>query len=155
MVSEQKDLVKILIENRTSEIEKVCKITEDFCKQHEIPGKILYSLELVIDELLTNTISYGYEDKKVHEISVQLSKEGKYISLEFRDDAQPFNPLEAPEPDVSLSLEDRLIGGLGIFLVKRLTNEVHYSYENGMNILVLKKDINEVKDDINKGLEEF
>jgi anti-sigma regulatory factor (Ser/Thr protein kinase) len=95
----------------------------------------------VLEEVLANVISYGYDDAGEHEIMLRLSCTGEEITAEVEDGGRPFNPLAAAPPDTSKSLEDRPVGGLGIHLVRALMDAVEYSQQQGRNLLVMKKRI--------------
>jgi len=114
---------------------------EAFGAAHGLSAKVVFHLTLCLDELVTNIISYGYTDFDDHPIDVTVSLEGEEIIIRIEDDAEPFNILEAPEPELSLPLEKRArpVGGMGIHLVKNLMNKIKYTRENGKNVLVLKK----------------
>jgi len=72
---------------------------------------------------------------------VKLTLGSGEITIEVEDDGQPFNPLEAPEPDTTKSLEDRLVGGLGVYLVRKLMDGLEYRRHEGKNLLVMKKHV--------------
>ena len=86
-------------------------------------------------------ILYAYPDKKDQDIRIDMSYEHKRLTIVITDTGIGFNPLERQEPDLTLSLEERPIGGLGIYLVKQLMTEVSYSRSAGKNILTMTKDI--------------
>jgi len=92
---------------------------------------------LAFDELLSNVVKYGYPDDGVHLIECEIGREGDTVVAVIRDDGVPFNPLNQPPPDTSLSLEARETGGLGIHLVRRLFDEVGYQRRDGRNVLTL------------------
>jgi anti-sigma regulatory factor (Ser/Thr protein kinase) len=94
---------------------------------------------LVAEEVLANTISYGYRDDETHRIEIELSFSEGRIRMEFRDDAVPFDPLSVPEVDLDAPTEERGIGGLGIHLVKALTDEASYRREGDVNILTVER----------------
>ncbi|NDV20762.1 SpoIIE family protein phosphatase [Pseudodesulfovibrio sp. JC047] len=116
---------------------------EAFGASHNLPGKTIFQLTLVLDELITNIIQYGYTDFDEHPIDVSLSMDGDMITIQVEDDSEPFNILEAPEPelDVPLDERDRQIGGMGIHLIKNMVNDINYGRKNGKNVLTLHKDI--------------
>ena len=116
---------------------------EAFGEKHGLPMKVVFHLNLVLDELVTNIISYGYTDFDEHPIDVTVGIEGERITIRVEDDAQPFNILEAPEPEFDVPLEDRLkpIGGMGVHLVKNMVTHIDYKREGGKNVLLLTKDI--------------
>jgi anti-sigma regulatory factor (Ser/Thr protein kinase) len=96
----------------------------------------------VFDELLTNIISYAYEDDTVeHQIEVGLSYRDSRLSITVADDGLPFNPFTRENPDTSLGIDEREIGGLGIFLVKKTMDETQYQRRNKRNIVTLIKNL--------------
>ncbi len=95
-------------------------------------------LELAMEEILVNIINYAYPDG-VGEIEIGFGEENSDTIIEVRDWGIPFNPLERPDPDTGASLEDRGIGGLGIFFVRKIVDDASYRYEDGCNILTLTK----------------
>ena len=108
----------------------------------ECPMKAQMQLDVAIDELFCNIASYAYgavEGKAT--VRFDYDPAARRVILSFIDEGVPFNPLESDEPDVSLSAEERAIGGLGIFLVKKTMDSIKYRYENGQNILTIEKQI--------------
>ncbi len=96
-------------------------------------------IELAADEVLTNVISYAYPDEPGDiTIQCQMDKDHVFV-VRIMDTGVPFNPLQVKEPDLSLSLEERKIGGLGLFLVHKMTDRVSYHREGDVNILTLYK----------------
>jgi anti-sigma regulatory factor (Ser/Thr protein kinase) len=95
-------------------------------------------MKLALDEILTNIISYAYDDAKEHIIVIRLSLDQEKWTVEVEDDGRPFNPLNAPEPDTKQLLGERPIGGLGIYLVRKLIDELEYRRQNDRNILVMR-----------------
>ncbi len=141
-----KNLVKkisIQIKNDLSELGRVNQLYQQFSRKNNLPIKVSNSVDLVLDEILNNIISYGYNDQIEHEIDIQLSiSDGQFI-LQIEDDGREFNPLEITEADTESSMDDRAIGGLGILLIKNAMDEVHYIYKNKKNCLIMKKKIEE------------
>lgn len=99
----------------------------------------LFCIDLVCDELITNTIKYGYTDTAEHEIAVNLSVRPTEIVIELEDDGQPFNPLNNATPDTSLALQDRPIGGLGIHLLREMMDRCEYRHADGKNCVTFQK----------------
>lgn len=130
----------LTLKNDLAELERVSGAVDEFGRRHRIPAPALFDLHLALDEILTNIVSYGYDDTHEHEIIVRLSQPAPdQIEVEVEDDARPFNPLEAADPDVNRSVEDRPIGGLGIYLVRRVMNDLEYRRQQGKNVLVMRK----------------
>lgn len=98
---------------------------EDFA----IPMRIAYSLKVVADEIYSNIVHYS--EAKAAEILFR--NDAEKIILVFEDDGNPYNPLEAEEPDITAGIEDRKIGGLGLFMVKKMAESVVYEYTAGKN----------------------
>jgi sigma-B regulation protein RsbU (phosphoserine phosphatase) len=135
----RKEELEIKLHNELSELERFNQALTEFGQQHGLPPKVMHDLNLVLEEILTNIISYGYTDNREHEIRVSLSAQPGEVRAEVQDDGQPFNPLEAPEPDTTKPLEERTIGGLGIHLVRKLMDRVEYQRQEGRNLLVMNK----------------
>ncbi|MEE9420566.1 MAG: ATP-binding protein [Desulfatiglandaceae bacterium] len=133
------DQLAIEIKNDLAEIEGLFQALDQYGKTYHFSSKLLFDLHLVLDELLTNVIKYGYDDKGDHRIVVCLSSNPEEVVLRVEDDGRPFNPVTREAPDTSQALEQKPIGGLGIHLVKTLMDIVEYARENDKNILVIKK----------------
>jgi anti-sigma regulatory factor (Ser/Thr protein kinase) len=103
------------------------------------PGpKALYHLQLAAEELGTNIIKYGYDDKLEHQITLRVEGLTDCIRLQIFDDGHPFDPRQIPDPDLGQSLEDREPGGLGISLVRRLARRMDYERRDGVNALTVE-----------------
>ncbi len=116
----------------------VAEALERFAREHRLPKEVVNAADLALEEHLTNLISYGFEDNQAHEIKVRFSV-GADLILEVEDDGRAFNPLKWPEPDTSLPLERRPIGGLGIHLMRRFMDDLEYHSEGGKNRLCMRK----------------
>ncbi|MBO6207134.1 MAG: ATP-binding protein [Lachnospiraceae bacterium] len=100
------------------------------------------SIDIALDEIYANVANYAYGDDEAGEITVRLdfTPDTSSVRMTFLDQGIPYDPLKKPDPDVTLEAEKRQIGGLGIYMVKHLMNEVTYEYRGGMNILRMRKD---------------
>jgi serine/threonine-protein kinase RsbW len=132
------EVIAVELKNQLSEIERLAHIVDDFGRRHQIEPQIIYTMKLALDEILTNIISYAYDDAKEHIIVIRLSLDQEKWTVEVEDDGRPFNPLNAPEPDTKQLLGERPIGGLGIHLVRKLIDELEYRRQNDRNILVMR-----------------
>ena len=130
---------EIILKNKLSEIRRISEIIEKFCENNNLPMRILFDVNLSLDELLTNIIHYGFDDEKEHTIIVKLSLSENILEITIEDDGKAFNPLNAKPPNLDQSIEDKPIGGLGIYLVKNLMTEINYKRLKSKNILVLTK----------------
>lgn len=131
--------MKILIQNQMSEISRINDIIDEISKNWDLSMRVSSQLSLVLDELLTNIISYAYKDENEHTITISLEKENHRLLIEVIDDGVEFNPLLYPEPDLNPNLSERKIGGLGIHIMKKMTHSCSYTRNNGCNILRLSK----------------
>ena len=104
------------------------------------PMKIQMQIDVVIDEIFGNISYYAY-GADGGKASVQAGIEKGMIVLVFIDQGIPYNPLENKDPDITLNLEEREIGGLGIYMVKKIMDEVSYEYMDGQNILRMRKSL--------------
>ena len=129
------------IANDLAELTRVAESVDDFCANQAIPAACAFKLNIALEELLTNTISYGYADTGRHEIAVDIAREGETLVAEISDDARQYDPLQAPPPDLDSAIEDRRIGGLGVHLVKTMMDNVTYAYRDGRNHVTLRKKI--------------
>ena len=101
-----------------------------------------FKLQLSIEEVVENVVRYAYEGGIGWlEVDTNLDHDSLVLSIELRDAGVPFNPLERPDPDINAKAEDRDIGGLGIYLCKKLMDSITYRYKEGNNILTMTKKI--------------
>ncbi len=138
-----KNKITFKLKNKLSELDTLCQNLERFGESIGLSPKFIFETNLALDELFTNIISYGYSDKKVHIITVEISLQNNELLFSIEDDGLPFNPTEVEEPDLGCSIEECKIGGLGIHLAKNLMDEVCYQRCKEKNILTLKKKIQE------------
>ncbi|MGH7825124.1 MAG: ATP-binding SpoIIE family protein phosphatase [Candidatus Binatia bacterium] len=131
--------LEIKLNNKLSELERLNQALMEFSQRHGLAPRVVHDLNLALEEILTNIISYGYTDNREHEIKVRLSAQTGEVTAEVEDDGQRFNPLEAPEPDTEKPLEERTIGGLGIHLVRKLMDGLEYKRQGDRNLLTMKK----------------
>lgn len=103
---------------------------------------ISMQVELAIEEIFVNIASYAYPSGRGDvTIAAEVSGDPKELTVVFKDSGVPFDPLAKEDPDITLPIEQRRIGGLGIFLVKDTMDDVTYRYADGMNILTMKKEL--------------
>jgi serine/threonine-protein kinase RsbW len=133
----------ITLKNNISEIERLANAVLQFGHDNRFSDKLIFDVNLVLEEVVNNVISYAYKDNNEHEISISMELEGQVLVLKVEDDGTPFNPLAVPEPDIDKPLEEREPGGLGLFLVRKMTDELGYKREKDRNILIMKKKIQE------------
>ncbi len=108
----------------------------DACKEWNINDDLTNKLDMCAEEIFANVAFYAYPEKQGI-IDVTLNKSGNNIVFEFKDEGIEYNPLKKPDPDITLPPEDRPIGGLGIYMVKNLVDEIYYKRESNNNVLTL------------------
>jgi phosphoserine phosphatase RsbU/P len=131
--------VEIEISNKLSELDQLNQTLAELWRRHGLTPKVVYNLNLAIEEIVTNIISHGYTDDREHIIRVNLNVQPGEVRIEVEDDGQPFNPLEAPEVDITKPLEETTIGGLGIHLVRKVMDGLEYERQGNRNLLIMKK----------------
>ena len=133
--------VQFTLKNRIAEIAKLGERLDEFAAVHQLTPSFLHDLNLALEEAVTNIISHGYSDDREHEILVRIRVQSGEVIAEVEDDARAFNPLTAPEADVTAPLDERTAGGLGVHLMRKLMDGIEYQrLENG-NLLIMKKNI--------------
>jgi len=133
------ETLEISLVNDLKEIARVAEQIDEFCASQDLTSEVAYAVDLALDEILTNTISYGYDDDEPHRIEIILSLEAEALVIVIVDDSAAFDLSNAPTPDIGASLEERPLGGLGLFLVHQMMDSVEYRREGGRNIVTLKK----------------
>lgn len=127
------------IGNDLAEIGRLAEAVDDFCAGHGLGDEVAHAFNLALDELLTNTINYGYDDAERHRITVGLSISGPHVTAIVEDDGRAFDPTQAGEPDIEAELDDRPIGGLGIHFARAMMDDIGYERVEGLNRLTLTK----------------
>ncbi len=127
------------LKNNLKEIGTLINSFESFAEKFSLSKSVVNDINLCLEELVTNVISYGYNDQDEHIIFVDISFINDAINICIKDDGLEFNPLEQAEPDINQPIEERKIGGLGIHLVKNLMSDLAYKRENDFNILTMRK----------------
>ena len=127
------------VRNSRDAIAPASEAAETWLRRHEPSSEATYFLLLAIEELVTNCIAYGYDDAGEHTIVLSLSVDGQTLTLIVIDDGHPFDPLAVPPPDLSLDIEHRPLGGLGIFLLREFADHIAYERRGNTNRLTLTK----------------
>jgi anti-sigma regulatory factor (Ser/Thr protein kinase) len=128
-------MLSISFANDMRELTHVLQVVNVFLEPRELQSKLVYAVNLILEEILMNIIKYGYEDEDSHEIEVQIELEEDEVALTVIDDGKEFNPLTIPGPDRSKSAMDRIEEGLGLQFVRHMRNAMEYRREEDKNIL--------------------
>ncbi len=126
-----------------SEISRVNGEVEEWLAGADVPFSGIYLANLTVEELVTNCIKYGYAavDTTDKGIDVAISIVGGELRIILSDDATPFDPLAQAAPDLSLPIEERPIGGLGIHMLRQMSTGFAYAFENGRNVVTITKQL--------------
>ena len=135
------DHLTLRVKSAFSEIPAANEAASRWLADRHAPPAADYFANLAIEELVTNCIKYGYDDSVEHIIEIELKLCAGELLLTVTDDGHPFNPLELPAPDTHLPLEDRPIGGLGIHLLRKMSDRMDYARTDGKNRLTLRKSL--------------
>jgi len=128
--------VDALVEN----IPLVTDFVDRQLEELDCPIKAQTQIDIAIDEIMANIASYAYNPEVgPATVRVEVLNDPLAVSITFIDRGIPFDPLKKDDPDTTLALEDRGIGGLGIFMVKKTMDAISYEYKDGQNILMIKK----------------
>jgi len=140
-----KDKVILEFKNVLTELDKLQEHLESLGKSFGMSKKGIFQINLALEEIFTNIVSYGYKDKAAHWIKITIWPQNGNLNICVEDDGIPFDPLEADVPDLKCPIEDRPIGGLGCHFMRRFMDDVHYERIGENNVLTMKKSLEEEK----------
>jgi serine/threonine-protein kinase RsbW len=129
----------IILTNDISEINKLSEFVEEIGNELSLAPDVVFNLNLVLEEAVVNIINYAYPKEEHQSIYLSATLHEGSIILVLTDTGVEFDPTMAPEADITLSAEERPIGGLGIFLIRQIMNEVRYDRIDGKNVLTMEK----------------
>lgn len=127
------------LKNNLTELDALCEHLGQFCQACGFSKRQTFEINLALDELFTNIISHGFNDEEEHLIHVACVNEDGKLTITIKDDGVPFNPTDAPNPNLKCAFKDREIGGLGIHLIRSYMDRIDYKRKGGKNVLVLTK----------------
>jgi len=122
-------------------LEKADKALDELALAVQLPEETLFQVRLVLEEVLMNVISYGAGDGAVPHVQLNMAQKDGTLSMEIADNGIAFDPLQLPAPDLDAEIDDRPIGGLGIFLVRELMDSVTYRRDGDWNRLMVTKTV--------------
>jgi serine/threonine-protein kinase RsbW len=141
MAGESAEAFQLTILNTVEGLQEASAGAEAWLEQQGCDAACGMLVSLGIEELVTNCIKYGYDDAGQHFIGLRIEIVAGMLTLEIRDDGHAFDPLQVPPPDLTLSLEERPIGGLGLHLLREMADAMSYERRNGHNVVTLGKAI--------------
>ena len=129
------------LEGSLSELDRLSEMLEMIGERWDLSAKSVLQMNLALDELFTNVVSYGIDNQADQQISFSLDICGDEIKIIVTDGGKPFDPTCAPDPELDLPIDKQPVGGLGIFLMRQYTDKIEYRRENEKNIVTLTKKI--------------
>ena len=138
---------ELTIEAKTEKLHDVIAFVDEYLEKWGCPMEFIMQIELVVEEIFVNIANYSYKDKEGGgSAKISIRHLGKDVEIIFTDSGMPYNPLERTDPDITLSADEREIGGLGIYIVKQSMNSVSYEYIDENNVLKMRKNIQETEE---------
>lgn len=135
-------MTEIDIPARADRLDEVLEFVDAQLEETGCPVKVKMQLALAVEEIFVNIARYAYGSKKGKAvIRAEVSEAPSQITVTFTDQGEPYDPLSRDDPDITLTAEERKVGGLGIYLVKKNVDQVSYRYQEGKNILTIKKSL--------------
>lgn len=140
MDSETRELV---VSATLEELDHVLAFIDAELERHDCSMKSQMQIDIAVEEIYVNIAHYAYPPDQNGKATIRCTVGGNplQVTIQFMDHGVPYNPLKKSDPDISLSADDRQIGGLGIFMVKKSMDNIHYEYKDGKNILTIGKKI--------------
>lgn len=132
----------LILPNDVDTIPQLNEYIDCICEENGIDMEIAMSLNLAIEEAVVNVMSYAYPDGAQGEVKIESAVAPNQITFVITDNGIPFDPTAKEDVDVTLSAEERPIGGLGIHLIRQIMTHISYERKDGKNILTLSKDTN-------------
>ena len=130
---------RLIVKNKISELERLVAFLESLQDEWNLPASLIPSVNLALEEALTNVIFYAFEKDTDHEIELDFKLRNNQLTMVISDSGKPYDPTAKTDPDINLSVEDRPVGGLGIFLIKQLMDKVFYQRRGNLNQLTMVK----------------
>ena len=134
----EKGMSELRLPAKVENLKEFMRFVSDFAKAKGFTPKRIQEIELATEEALINIFNYAYPDDETGEVEVRCGmQDSSSLVIDILDTGQPFDIQSVPEPDLTLDISDRKIGGLGIYLIKKMVSRVHYRREGQSNILTL------------------
>ncbi|NNK94955.1 MAG: ATP-binding protein [Desulfobacterales bacterium] len=140
-MAEHRSQISFVLHNSLSELEKLSEELAGAAEQWQLPRRAVIEINLVLEELFTNTVIYGFDDDPKHTVSITMDHDIDHVRITMSDKGQSFDPTLPEDPALNIPLQERGIGGLGIFLVRQYVDDLTYKREGDKNIVMLTKKI--------------
>jgi len=135
-------MTELIVEAKLDNLAQVLQFVDSRLEEEDCPIGVQMKIDVAVEELFVNIASYAYAPGSGSAtVRMEVEEDPKTVVITFVDCGVPYDPLAKEDPDVTLSINDREIGGLGIFMVKKSMDDMIYAYENGQNVLTIRKRI--------------
>ena len=135
-------MTELIVEAKLDNLAQVLQFVDSRLEEEDCPIGVQMKIDVAVEELFVNIASYAYAPGSGSAtVRMDVEEDPKTVVITFVDCGVPYDPLAKEDPDVTLSINDREIGGLGIFMVKKSMDDMNYAYENGQNVLTIRKRI--------------
>jgi serine/threonine-protein kinase RsbW len=139
-MDKQDKIIKLLkLQNKLEELETINVFLDKLAGEWEMPFSLTITLNLVIEEAFTNVVKYAYADDRLHNIEISFEKEFNDLKIKIIDDGEPYDPTQNSDPDLTLPADERSIGGLGIYMIRKMMDKVEYQRTENKNVLIMTK----------------
>ena len=132
---------EFVLHGSRSELERLAAETERFCREHSLADEVEFDLNLVLEELFTNSVRHGGCDGLENAVQVRLQLHNDGVHVEYADRGRPFDPLTAPAPNLDAPLEERSAGGLGVHLMRQIMSGLEYCRAGEWNRMTMRRSI--------------
>jgi serine/threonine-protein kinase RsbW len=129
--------LSLTLANRMDEVPRLVALLESFGARAGLSDDLTFRLTIALDEVITNIIEHAYDDAAAHDIALSVTWDGTSLTAVIEDDGRPFDPGQAPRPDVDAPIDQRASGGLGVYLVRTFAQHVEYRRAGSRNVLRL------------------
>ena len=133
---------KLVIKNEISEIGKLATFIEELGEELVLTPDLIFNLNLALEEAVTNVILYAYPKEEQKDIFISANMSDNILIFVLTDSGKEFDPTKVPDADITLSAEEREIGGLGVFLIRQIMDTVEYQRIDEKNVLSMSKQLN-------------
>ena len=140
-MADLKERKSIVLNNDIQEVPLLATFVEGVCEEVGMDAGTTMQMNLAMEEAVVNVMNYAYPIGEKGEIAIETTTDNGMLNFVIKDSGTPFDPTAKEDADTTLSAEERPIGGLGIFLVKQIMDNVSYEYKEGKNVLTLSKRI--------------
>ena len=131
----------LTLQNQRSEVARMTEAVDRFSRDTGISDEDVHNIHLILDELVINVIKYAFRDNRPHTIEVTLALDGSRLTMTVEDDGESFDPTAHPEPDLEVPIDERPIGGLGIHIVRSLSDSVSYRRHGRHNAMTVVRTV--------------